>query len=81
MAEWVDHAEDHPDVDHLGIRGRRQGAGQAHKAAERNLTDNYSSLQGGQDEEDGEVDLDDDCQVVQGEGIGEVGDDDQDGGW
>ena len=32
LAEWVDHAEDHPDVDHLGIRGCGQGARQAHKA-------------------------------------------------
>ena len=38
-------------------------------------------LQGGQDQEDCEVDLDDDGQVVQGKGIGKVGDDDQDGGW
>ena len=33
LEEGVDHAEDHPDVDHLGVGGRRQGAGQADKAA------------------------------------------------
>ena len=32
------------------------------------------------DKEDSDVDLDDDGHVVQGEGVGEVGDDDQDGG-
>ena len=67
LAEGVDHAEDHPDVDHLGIGGGRQGAGQAHKAGEHsvgNFLEEYSCLQGGQDKEDGEVDLDDDGQVV-----------------
>ena len=37
-------------------------------------------LQGGQDKENCEVDLDDDGLVVIGKGVGEVGDDDQDGG-
>ena len=32
LEEGVDHAEDHPDVDHLGIGGRWQGAGQTDKA-------------------------------------------------
>ena len=38
------------------------------------------NLQGCQNEEDGEVDLDDDGQVVLGEGVGQVGDHHQDGG-
>ena len=40
----------------------------------------YEHLQGGQDKEHCEVDLDDDGLVVGGKGVGEVGDDDQDGG-
>ena len=32
LREWVEHAEDHPDVDHLGVRGGRQGAGEPDKA-------------------------------------------------
>ena len=31
LQEGVDHAEDHPDVNHLGIRRRRQGAGETNK--------------------------------------------------
>ena len=38
------------------------------------------NLQGCQNEENSEVDLDDDGQVVLGEGVGQVGDDHQDGG-
>ena len=38
------------------------------------------NLQGCQNEENSEVDLDDDGQVVLWEGIGQVGDDHQDGG-
>ena len=41
---------------------------------------NGLSIQKIPDKEDSEVDLDDDGHVVQGEGVGEVGDDDQDGG-
>ena len=32
LRERVEHAEDHPDVDHLGVRGGRQGAGETDKA-------------------------------------------------
>ena len=39
------------------------------------------NLQGCQNEENSEVDLDDDGQVVLGEGVGQVGDHHQDGGW
>ena len=50
----------------------------------RNLQNPYffllEHLQGGQDKENCEVDLDDDGLVVIGKGVGEVGDDDQDGG-
>ena len=42
--------------------------------------DKYGHLQGGQDKEHCEVDLDDNRLVVGGKGVGEVGDDDQDGG-
>ena len=38
------------------------------------------NLQGCQNEENSEVDLDDDGQVVLGEGVGQVGDHHQDGG-
>ena len=38
------------------------------------------NLQGCQNEENSEVDLDDDGQVVLGEGVGQVGDQHQDGG-
>ena len=38
------------------------------------------NLQGCKNEENCEIDLDDDVQVVFGEGVGEVGDDDEDGG-
>ena len=42
------------------------------------ITINYSQC--GKNEEDGEIDLDDDSQVVLGEGVGKVGDQDQHGG-
>ena len=32
LQEGVEHAEDHPDVDHLGVGGRWQGARQTDKA-------------------------------------------------
>ena len=32
LGKGVEHTEDHPDVNHLGVRGRRQGAGEADKA-------------------------------------------------
>ena len=33
LAEWIEHAEDHPDVDHLCVRSCWQCAGKADKAA------------------------------------------------
>ena len=81
LEEGIEHAEDHPDVDHLGIRRRRQGAREANKTVDKWVIDNVSSyLQGCKNEEYCEIDLDDDVQVVFGEGVGQVGDDDQDGG-
>ena len=32
LREGVEHAEDHPDVNHLGVGGGRQGAGEPDKA-------------------------------------------------
>ena len=47
LEEGVEHAEDHPDVDHLGIRRRRQGAREANKTVDKWVIDNVSSyLQG-----------------------------------
>ena len=83
LQEGVEHAEDHPDVDHLGIRRRRQRARETNKTVEESVRNNVFSklyLQGCKNEEDGEVDLDDDVQVVFGEGVGNVGDEDEDGG-
>ena len=64
LAEWVDHAEDHPDVDHLGVGGRWQGARQTDKAEKSCwfcfTVEKYVRLQSRQDKEDSEVDLDDD---------------------
>ena len=82
LQEGVEHAEDHPDVDHLGIRRRRQRARETNKTVEESVRNNVFSklyLQGCKNEEDGEVDLDDDVQVVFGEGVGKVGDEDEDG--
>ena len=42
------------------------------------ITINYSQC--GKNEEDGEIDLDDNSQVVLGEGVGKVGDEDEHGG-
>ena len=38
--EWVEHTKDHPDVDHLCIRGGRQGAGKANEAGKMSLYHN-----------------------------------------
>ena len=51
---------------------------QMKKVRWKKITINYSQC--GKNEEDGEIDLDDDSQVVLGEGVGKVGDEDEHGG-
>ena len=73
--EDPEHCEDHPDVNHLDIGGGWQELGDSDEA-EKSFLDIQLTLeaysQGSQDQEDGEVDLDDHVKIPFFRNLGEV---------
>ena len=83
LSEGVEHGEDHPDVDHLNVRGGGQAARDPNEAE---IIGNskplliYGYLQSGQNEKNGEVDHDNHVNIPLVVNLADVADRQEDDG-
>ena len=82
LKEGDGHGEEHPNVDHLDVRGDRQALGEAQETKRRKKYLKLKKyLHGCQDQKYGEVYLDDHVHVILSKESGSEADRDDEHGW